>query len=56
MDRVALIDSVKQMLKAELRSTIPPSYDVMRDFRFEHAAEKVVNLVLAAVEKAEKER
>ena len=42
----SLVNDVKQILWRELRGTIPPSIDIMRDFSFESAAEKAVNLCL----------
>ena len=36
------VEEVKRAIKAELRSTIPPSIDVMRDIRFEAAAKQAI--------------
>ena len=36
------VEEVKQAIKAELRNTIPPSIDVMRDIRFEDAAKQAI--------------
>lgn len=54
MDREVLTENVKQAIyKAiyrELRGPVPPSIDS----KFERAANKVIDIVLAAVEKDEK--
>lgn len=34
-----IIYSIKQRIQVELRGTIPPSIDMMRDIKFERAAE-----------------
>jgi hypothetical protein len=38
------VEEVKRAIKAELRSTIPPSIDVMRDIRFEAAAKQAITI------------
>lgn len=45
-EREQLVQEVKQLLWDELRSTIPPSQDIMRGIAFATAAEKAVDLCL----------
>ena len=48
-ERQNLVNEVKALLFRELRETIPPSTDIMRDFYFEEAAQEVVDLCMDRV-------
>lgn len=51
MDKERLKNDAKRIIWDELKGTIPPSIDPMRSLRFERAAERVVDMTIAAMDK-----